>query len=75
MSDSYNMVCGKDWGAVVKMAKKRVLEYGLPPRVIKIYTESEESKLITRIKKYNETNGTIVITIYINSSLINNKNS
>ena len=50
VSDSYNMVNGKDWGAVVKMARERVLEYGLPPRVIKIYTENEEKKLITRMK-------------------------
>lgn len=50
VSDSYNMVCGKDWSAVVEIARKRVLEYGLPPRVIKIYTESDASKLITRMK-------------------------
>ncbi|KXJ29440.1 hypothetical protein AC249_AIPGENE27043 [Exaiptasia diaphana] len=50
VSESFNLVCDKDWSAVADMARKRVLDYGLPPRVIKIYMESDDNKLITRMK-------------------------
>lgn len=50
VSDCYHKVCSKGWSAVVDEARKLVLEYGLPPRVVKIYTESTESKLTTRMK-------------------------
>ncbi|KAK3741863.1 hypothetical protein QZH41_003432 [Actinostola sp. cb2023] len=48
--ECYNHCMGKDWKDVVLFSKSKIVDSGLPQRVMQFYFESKEKQLVTRMK-------------------------
>ena len=46
----YNLSMGKDWKQVLLFTKERILDAGLPQRVVQIYIDSPQERVINRMK-------------------------
>lgn len=53
--ECYQKAMGKGWIEVVSFAKERVVDAGLPERVVHIYLESPQQRVISRMKNIVKT--------------------